>query len=274
MNESMSDIFKDLLYFSLFNTAENARWKITEIPWEMIDTKKVDDKLIALVRQIIFGELTTYSATRSFMEMFSDDIDFTQWLSVWLYEETKHPHVLIKWLNMVGESIDSSFIHNGRSINPMTTSKVEMLTFNIISEIVAANLYVRASKTIEEKVLKSILLFLAKDEMRHSVGFERYTRLLISRAKNPDQERISCLRSAWAFLNSNGLIQHPVFMAAGNTGLMSNDVEKKIRKQVSIRIGSVVGLDIKSPREISDHYFKLKKNNKIIRLSPKSRINQ
>ncbi|HVL02650.1 MAG TPA: hypothetical protein VM553_22680, partial [Dongiaceae bacterium] len=141
MGTAVSNVFKDLTYYQLFDVAEKARWHMTEIPWDEIDHSKVNDNLIALIKTIAFGELTTYSATKSFMEMFADDLDFTQWLAVWLYEETKHPHALIKWLHMVGADVDSSFLMQGREITPMTPSKAEMLAFNIISEIVAGNTY-------------------------------------------------------------------------------------------------------------------------------------
>ena len=81
MGTAVTNVFKDLTYYQLFEVAEKARWNITDIPWDQIDHSKVNDNLIELIKTIAFGELTTYSATKSFMDMFSDDPDFTQWLA-------------------------------------------------------------------------------------------------------------------------------------------------------------------------------------------------
>ena len=191
----VDDILSQLSYYELYDVAENARWKMSDIPWETIDRSVVDDRLIGLVQGIAFGELTTYSATHSFMNLFEDDIDFTQWLAVWLYEETKHPHVLAKWLSHVDHPLSATFFRQGRKITPMTGSRVEMLTFNIISEIVATTNYTRTSKIMPEPVMKLILHKLGQDEMRHSQGFERYCKQVIQNSEDPDKDRITYLRA-------------------------------------------------------------------------------
>lgn len=262
MGTSVNNVFKDLTYYQLFEVAEKARWNITDIPWDEIDHSKVNENLIALIKTIAFGELTTYSATKSFMDMFSDDPDFTQWLAVWLYEETKHPHALIKWLHMVGAEVDSSFLMQGREITPMTPSKAEMLAFNIISEIVAGHTYTQTSMLMDEPVLKQIAMYLAKDELRHSVGFENYARELIKHSEDPDKDKIICLRAAWAFLQDEGFISHPVFLTVRNLGgiIGGDEVIRKIRKAVASRIGKLVGVEIPEPEMIFEVYSEFKRN--------------
>lgn len=261
MGASVQNAFKDLTYYSLFDIAEKARWNMTDIPWDEIDHSKVTPELIESIKTMAFGELTTFSATQSFMAMFSDEVDFTQWLAVWLYEETKHPHALVKWLHLVGCDVDSKFLMQGREITPMTPSRVEMLTFNIISEIVAGNMYVRFGEILEEPVLRQIVLHLAKDEMRHSVGFENYTRISIRDAEDPDKERITALRAAWAFLQEDGLISHPVFLTVNRvSNIMGEDTVRKIRKAVASRIGKVVGVEIPDPDKIFEVYSEFKRD--------------
>ena len=251
MNHPVQDIVSELSYFALFDNAEKARWQITEIPWSQIDKSKVDEGLIKLVKSIAFSEFTTFSATRSFMELFAEDIDFTQWLAVWLYEETKHPHVLAKWLSMVGEPVSGQFLVDGRQITPMSRSKVEILTFNIISEIVAGSTYLHGKNLIPEPVLQGILENMGKDEMRHSVGFERYCKKWISEAADPDRERMLCLRIAWVFLDSNYAIDHPVFLATKNIEAhFGVSVIQKIRERIARRIAKVVDIDIPEPDAI------------------------
>ena len=255
MEHPIQDIANELAYFSLFEKAEKSRWKITEIPWDQIDKSKVDEELIALVKSIAASELTTFSATRSFMELFEDDIDFSQWLAVWLYEETKHPHVLIKWLSMVGEPVSGQFLLEGREIQPMNQSKVESLTFNIISEIVAGSTYLHGKNQIPEPVLQTILDKLGKDEMRHSVGFAHYCKKWINEAENPDKERMLCLRATWVFLDRNVTLNHPIALLARQleTNLGESTIQD-IRSRVASRISKVVGVDIPDADGIYEVY--------------------
>src|ERR1041384_3926061 len=106
----MDDVVADMLHTSLFDQAEGVRWQMSEIPWARIDRDAVTEPLRALVKEIAFAELTTFSATRRFMTDFADDVDFTQWISVWFYEESKHPQALLRWLRHVGVSVDDRFI--------------------------------------------------------------------------------------------------------------------------------------------------------------------
>ncbi|MFC5743272.1 ferritin-like domain-containing protein [Dyella tabacisoli] len=259
MTAQVKDIFNDLSYYSLFDVAEKARWLMRDIDWEHIDKSVVTPELIEMVKIITFGELTTYSATRSFMTMFEDDIDFTQWLAVWLYEETKHPHALTKWLAMNGEKLSGKYLMDGRTITPMTKSKTEMLTFNVISEIVAGNMYLATADTVTEPVLKDIASKLAKDEMRHSVGFENYTRKTIAESADPDYEKGIVLRSAWVFLQGEQFINHPVFETVRNLdSILGEAVIKKIRKQIVSRIGKLAGVEIAEPEQIYSVYTKFK----------------
>jgi hypothetical protein len=255
MEHPIQDIANELAYFSLFENAEKSRWQITEIPWDQIDKSKVDEELIALVKSIAAGEFTTFSATRSFMELFEEDIDFTQWLAVWLYEETKHPHVLVKWLSMVGESVSGQFLLDGRQIQPMNQSKVETLTFNIISEIVAGSTYLHGKTLIQEPVLRIIMDNLGKDEMRHSVGFAHYCKKWIDEAEDPDKERMLCLRAAWVFLDRNITLNHPIALVARKLEInFDESAVQKIRSRVASRISKVVGVDIPDADGIYEVY--------------------
>jgi len=259
----ITDIVRELSYYSLFDVAEDVRWTMSSIPWDQIDMTAVDERLISLIRGAWYGELTTYSATQSFMTLFKDDIDFTQWMSVWLYEETKHPHALAKWLSLVGSPLSEAAFREGRVITPMTGSQVEMLTWNIISEVVAAMNYTWTAKITTEPVLKVILHNLGKDEMRHSQGFEHYCKKLIRAAEDPDAERIKCLRATWAFLQSDQSIGHPVFLTANAIAEFTDPdliekTKKMIRTQVTRRISGVVEIDIPDPESMYEIFRDLR----------------
>ena len=137
----------------------------------------------------------------------------------------------------------------------MTGSQVEMLTWNIISEVVAAMTYTWTAKVTTEPVLKVILHNLGKDEMRHSQGFEHYCKKLIRASADPDGERIKCLRATWAFLESDQSIGHPVFLTANAIAEFADaelieKTKKMIRAQVTRRISGVVEIDIPNPESL------------------------
>ncbi len=256
------NIAASLSYFDLLAASEQGRWNLSELPNEKLDRSKVTPELIRNVEALAFGELTTFSATASFMNLFQDDVDFTQWISVWFYEETKHPLALIRWLHLVDVPIDKSFIHRGREIRPMTTSKIEMLVFNIISEITASNLYFQLRNVVEEPYLKEVLRNLARDEMRHSVGFTEYCRNSINDSDDPDRERLRVLRTAWYMLQPatrDGLSNHPVLLTRNNiSGIDWSQTVDRVNELVVTRLSNLLGIGIPSVDDLYEVYSTFK----------------
>lgn len=262
MAHELEDLSNQLGYYRLLESSERARWIFREQPWDEIDTSKVTPALIEDVKIAAYAELTTFSATAAFMQLLHDDVDFTQWLSVWFYEETKHPLALIRWLGRLGVPVAQEFIHRGRRITPMTHSPVEMLTSNICSEIAANTAYNQFAKTVEEPVLVQIVKDLARDEMRHSVGFEFYCKQTIERSDDPERERLVALRTAWFLLQpaSDGVTQHPVFMTLLKMHCLDiAEVERRYREHIVMRIAKMLELDIPGPDAFFDVYTELKK---------------
>ena len=93
------NIHDEAIFYRLYDEAELVRWKMTDCAWDQIDKSQVSPSWVAVARETLIGELTTFSATERFFTDFGDDVDFTQWLTVWLYEETKHPSAILKWLD-------------------------------------------------------------------------------------------------------------------------------------------------------------------------------
>ena len=97
-----------------YDRAEQVRWKMSHIAWDHIHKCPVSEYWLTTITQIARSELTTFDGTRQFMERFGDNADFSQWVALWLYEETKHPHVLMLWLSHLGVACDSQFLIEGR----------------------------------------------------------------------------------------------------------------------------------------------------------------
>lgn len=198
------------LHDRLFDEAERVRWRMEDVPFDRIDRDLVTPALVELVTQIAYSELTTYTATRRFLTDFADDVDFTQWISVWFYEESKHPAVLLRWLAELGVVPDDAFIRRGRATAPFMRSKMGTLVSNVISEMSASAGYVNLMKNVAEPVLKLIARNLAGDEARHAASFWLYARRHLERAADAEAERRDALKILYLWFNDNDRVGHPV----------------------------------------------------------------
>jgi hypothetical protein len=269
-DDGPKDILSELLHYELFGAAERVRWQLEDIPWQTIVRDKVGPNVPAFVRQLALAELTTYAATRRFLQEFSDDIDFTQWMSVWFYEETKHPHVLVRWLRELGENFSSREMVRGRITAPFMKSRFGMLVTNMISEVHASALYVVLGRTTEEPVLKAIASNIARDEARHATGFLAYARRALERSKQPEEDRLEALKVLHMWLSENSHVQHPVntvrLRTAGEDelvgGLSSADANvsedhsmvqgQMARERALGLVGNLTGLQMNGAEDVVD----------------------
>jgi ferredoxin len=141
-----NDFLGDALYYELFDEAEKARWRVADVPLHAVAKDRVSPALVEMVRANAASEMTTFTASRRFLQEFADDPDFSQWITIWAYEETKHPQILMRWLAVLGETFDAAFVMKGRWASPFARSRASMLTTNVISEMVASAGYVRLAR--------------------------------------------------------------------------------------------------------------------------------
>jgi ferredoxin/ferritin len=204
------DFVGDALYYRLFDEAEKARWRVADVPLDAVAKDRVSPALVEAVRANVTSELTTFTATRRFFQEFADDPDLSQWITVWAYEETKHPQILMRWLASLGETFDAAFVMRGRWTSPFARSRIAMLATNVVSEMVASASYMRLARRVDEPVLASIATFLGSDEARHAASFFRYAERALARAERPDAERAAALRVLHVWLNEPEKMGHPV----------------------------------------------------------------
>lgn len=207
------DVLSDYSFYNLLLRSENVRWTFQDIPWDKFNVKQVSDFDKEIAKELAWTELTTYSASRSFLNLYSEDIDFSQWVAVWFYEESKHPFILMKWLSLFGEKFDSAFLSSGREIHPMRESKFESLVLNVISEVIAHVGYAHLAEVTNEEVLKIIYKNLSADEFRHAMGFFTYAKKSLDTSDDKLRESIVCLQLLKYCLYSKTQ-NHPVREAA------------------------------------------------------------
>ena len=206
----MNDVIAEALYPQLFAQAEVVRWRMQDIPWRRLERDAVSDGLRQLVREIAFSEMTTQTATRRFLADFPDDVDLTQWIAVWFYEETKHPHALLTWLHHLGDRVDGQFVQRGRATAPFMRSRFGTLVTNIISEMVASSGYAALAARAPEPVLRTIARHLAGDEARHAASFYAYARRHLERSAEPAADRRDALKVLYLWFSGSALVSHPV----------------------------------------------------------------
>ena len=256
-----ANFMDSVLYYHLFSEAERVRWKMSDIPWSDIKKDKVRPSLISLVRDIAFAELGTWSATNSFLQAFAGDIDFSQWLTVWLYEETKHPQALMSWLKECGESFDANFMLEGRKIYPPIKTSIGNLVMNVLSEMEASSLYVRLSASVEEPVLKRIARNLGADEARHASSFFSYAKKDFANSDSPDQARLQALQVLSFWLLSHKRVKHPVALISKRVtdihmSQLKADPEaesEKLFSRMRLMIGNLIGLELKTNDDVQNY---------------------
>src|SRR3990167_3612397 len=112
-----------------------------DLPWENLERAQLGPEHLRLLREIVLSELTTFSASKRFLQEFADDVDFTQWIAVWLYEETKHSQAFMRLLELFGERVTPSEVLKARITTPFMKSRTGTLTSNVISELIASTNY-------------------------------------------------------------------------------------------------------------------------------------
>lgn len=261
-----TNVHDDGLFYRLFAEAELVRWKMAEYPWSSIRKHEVSPAWLAVARETLIGELTTFSATERFFADFSDDVDFTQWLTVWLYEETKHPSAILKWLDTFGEKFDSRFMLQGRETLPFMPSRMGTLATNIISEMVAATLYITLSRQPGvEPVFKRICENISGDEARHAASFYSYAQKLLGRSEHADQEKLMALKVLyfWTTPELNARVGHPVNLLANRyqtmpalqeavpAEAMRSAIDSTYRRSCRV-FETLLGLELRDLKDVSD----------------------
>jgi len=198
------------LYRQLLETAEGARWRTSDVAWSSFRPELASPGLCAAVREMAFHEQATFSATQRFMQAFADDPDFTQWVSIWFYEETRHPLALMRWAELAGVTFDASFVARGRVSTPFMRSRMGTLVTNVISEVTAALAYLNLARASPEPLLSGLCRRIAADEARHSASFFSYARRRLEAAADPERERLDAVKVLHFWLNENGSVTHPV----------------------------------------------------------------
>jgi hypothetical protein len=257
-----TSIHDEGMFYRLFDVAERVRWKMSDYQWSSLKKGDVSPAWIAVARAALRGELTTFNATERFFADFATDVDFTQWITVWLYEETKHPSAFVKYLDTFGEKFDSRFMLEGRQTIPFMPSKMGTMATNIVSEMVASALYYNTSvQPTIDPVLKQICRNLGGDEARHAASFYGFAKKRLSRSDNLRKDKLDALTVLYFWISPalQRRVGHPVKLATTNTDPLVQQavpiessraaIEETYRRACRV-FGSLLGLDLKDAKDV------------------------
>jgi ferredoxin/rubrerythrin len=243
------------LYPQLAEIAEGVRWKQSDLPWDKFDQQKAIPGLKAIVREMAYSEQTTFSATQRFMEAFGHDADFSQWISVWFFEETRHPMSLLRWLELAGDTVDAAFVAEGRQSTPFMKSLVGTLAINIISEMTAAEAYWQMAKGKPEPLVANIAQRIAGDEARHGASFFTYARRAIAESENPDRDKLEVLKVMHFWLAASKNVSHPVNQAMQKVQALLPAIGAPLfgppQERIAQAVGLLTGLPITKPSDLA-----------------------
>jgi ferredoxin len=198
------------LYASLSAVSESVRWPLAELPWDALEPAAATPELRTLVREMAFSEHATYSATQRFLQSYYDDVELSSWLAVWFYEETRHPHVLARWLHALGERFDDDMVRRGRVSTPFMKSKIGTLVTNLVSELTAAHAYHAMASFSPEPVLAAIARRIAGDEARHASAFFLFARRMLEREPDRSRATLDALKVLHVWLDESERVTHPI----------------------------------------------------------------
>ena len=259
-DDARTDAIDDdaLLFDELLAGAEAVRWPLAAVPWTELDSAAASAELRLIVREMAFSENATYSATQRFLDAFSDDVDFSRWVSIWFYEETRHPYVLVEWLRRLGEALPRDFTLRGRVSAPLMRSITGTHVTNVVSEITASQAYRYLARTSPEPVLAGLASRIAGEEARHAASFFRFARRRLARApvEGALRERARGLEVLHAWLDASLNVSHPVQqmierLGAAPTGSSFDLDFASIRIRVLRVVGSLLDVPLRRTEDVA-----------------------
>lgn len=164
-----------MIFDSYFKTTEKLRWRLEDdIAWKSIDKKKAKKQqdILKILRDATLIESFAPISHMRMLDIHWDDLDVSGVLSIQLFEEYKHYHVLKKYLDAIGEIITDEELlaarHKNKNAPEEQADPITQLAKYFMSEHYTGHFYLGLVERAKEPVLKKILKLIAGDEFRHS----------------------------------------------------------------------------------------------------------
>lgn len=154
-------------------------WKISDMPWDQLDTSKVDADLLMVIKAAALVEYAAETYAGYLCKVFHDDPDFCQVARDWAVEEVQHGQVLGKWAEAVDPSwsLERAMARFRAGYQPehfaseektsVRGSRSGEMIARCMVETGTSSYYSAIGSSVDEPVLKQICAKVAGDEFRH-----------------------------------------------------------------------------------------------------------
>jgi len=160
-----------VIYEKYFALAEKQRWQLETLPWDAVDAPlaKSQPEILEKLRDAAIIESYAPMFALKGLEIWWNSVEESAIASIQFYEEYKHYFALKRYLDTVGVEIPDREIVAAREGNFGThyPDRIRQLANYMISEHFTAHFYERLLDDAKEPVLRTLLGYLVKDELRH-----------------------------------------------------------------------------------------------------------
>jgi len=222
-----------MIYDEYLTQAEVQRWILeVDISWNEVDAAVAVSQpdLLDQVRDSALIESYFPIYTTQLMRALWDQIDATSVFSIQLYESYKHFYVLNRYLELVRYRpiVEQELIAiRARHLDRQIADPTAELARYMISEHFAAYFFLRLARQAEEKVLRKIAEFIAKDEFRHTqFAFD----LLLPRVREDEKAREIVLSAGLNFRHVGADVVSSVPVSQKNDLQAILTLDKKMRR--------------------------------------------
>jgi len=167
-----------------------AHWTLDDIPWDALDSSKVDPDLIRIVKAAALVEYNGHDYATYLCNVFHDDPAFQQAAKDWAIEEVQHGAALGRWAEMVdpGWTLEGAFARFTENYKLDLAAKESVrgsrsgeLIARCMVETGTSSYYTALGDAIEEPALKAVCRHIAADELRHYKLFYQHLKRYLER---------------------------------------------------------------------------------------------
>ena len=156
-----------------------AHWTIESLPWDKLDSSKVDPEQLKIVKAAALVEYNAESYAGYLCRIFHDDPSFQEYARLWATEEVQHGKALGTWAEKIDASWDlenamtkfrkgytpEHFLGNDKT--SVRGSRSGEMIARCMVETGTSSYYSALGEATEEPVLQEICKLIAADEFRH-----------------------------------------------------------------------------------------------------------
>lgn len=219
-----------MLYIDLFKSLERARWNMeTDIPWAQFDPALLTDEQAMTIKMNAITEWAALPATEMFLRDFTQDSDFSAFMSIWFYEEQKHALVLMDYLRRFRPEFapTEEELHAVRfPFDPAPPMETLMLHF--CGEVRLTQWYKCAAEWHDEPVIKFIYETLSRDEGRHGGAYLQYMKRALVKDRPPVAAAFAKIGFLMASSKRSDKALHPTNLHVNETLFPNDTVQSRL----------------------------------------------